>query len=213
MDYITNHLEEYFPEIQKEETVTAIASEINIHNITHDDMLNGEGLRVVLWVAGCEHHCAECQNPITWDEKSGIPFTQWEESEFWTWLKKPWTQGATFSGGDPLHPHNRDYIGVMATKIKEEFPEKDIWVYTGYELVYDELHNEYKFRNQHGDTFFLPWLDKIDVLVDGRFEAEVRKNDIKTNKHVLWRGSSNQRIIDIKETLSTGYIALKEGGA
>lgn len=192
-----------------EEEAKNTVSTINYHNITHDDMLNGEGLRVVLWVAGCEHHCAECHNPITWDPNGGIPFTKWEESEFWTWLDKSWTQGATFSGGDPLHPHNRNKIGEMARLIKEKYPSKDIWVYTGYELVYDELHNEYKFRNQQGETFFLSWLDKIDVLVDGMFDTTVRREDIENNKKVFWRGSSNQRVINIPGTLETGHIVLK----
>jgi len=208
MDY-SKDAAKIIEELQEvEKTAIADVVDINYHNITHDDMLNGEGLRVVLWVAGCEHHCVECHNPITWDKNGGIPFTQWEEAEFWTWLKKPWTQGATFSGGDPLHPHNRNKIGEMARKVKELYPSKDIWVYTGYELIHDES-GDYKFRNKEGETFVLDWLDKIDVLVDGRFEAGIRRNDIESNKKVLWCGSSNQRVIDIPKTLETGPIVLK----
>lgn len=178
------------------------------HNITHDDMVNGTGLRVVLWVAGCEHHCAECHNPQTWEPTNGIPFTNWEEAEFWEWLLKPWTEGATFSGGDPLHPMNRDEIGRIATKIKEKYPEKNIWVYTGYTL--EENDNGFYFKNKNNETFTLSWLDKIDVLVDGPFERDTRKKDIEEGKKVLWRGSSNQRVIDITETLETGIISVRK---
>lgn len=206
MDYIEEHLDEY---VGEEPEVAIVENQINFHNITHDDMLNGDGLRVVLWVSGCEHHCVECQNPITWDEKGGIPFTQWEEAEFWEWLSKSWTQGATFSGGDPLHPHNRNKIGEMAKKIKEQYPEKDIWVYTGYKLSYNDDTKQYEFKNKAGESFVLSWLNEIDVLVDGMFETETRKNDILNEKKVLWRGSSNQRIIDVQKTLTTGPIVLK----
>lgn len=170
---------------------------INYHNITHDDMLNGEGLRVVLWVSGCEHHCKECQNPSTWDPSVGVPFTEWEESEFWQWLNKPWIQGATFSGGDPLHPANREKIGQMIEKIKSDYPQKDVWVYTGYRLT-----DEFLLENVvTGDSFNLPYLKDIDVLVDGRFDCDIRRKDIADNRKVYWRGSSNQRLIDIKRSL------------
>lgn len=180
------------------------------HNITHDDMLNGDGLRVVLWTAGCDHHCPDCQNPCTWDPNGGLPFTEWEESEFWEWLQKPWTQGATFSGGDPLHPANRDKIGQMCRIIKEKFPEKDIWIYTGYQLKYDELHNEFYFEDANHNTFFLPWLEYIDIIVDGRFERETREKDIEAHKTVLWRGSSNQRVIDVQESLQKGSVICRK---
>ena len=204
MDYLEKNIQEYIGDC--EEPINPKTT-INYHNITHDDMRNGDGLRVVLWVAGCEHHCVECHNPITWDSKGGIPFTEWDESEFWDWLSKPWTQGATFSGGDPLHPHNRNKIGQMAQLIKKKYPDKDIWVYTGY-----ELHQEnglFSFVNKAGETFTLPWLDCIDVLVDGRFDCEQRKQDMLEHKKVFWRGSSNQRLIDIPKTIEAGIICLR----
>ena len=176
---------------------------IHYHNITHDDMVNGDGLRVVLWVAGCSRHCKECQNPITWDPNGGIPFTQWDESEFWEWLKKPWTQAATFSGGDRLHPANRDKIGDMIRMIRKDYPDKDVWVYTGYRLMDDFL-----LEDASGNTFSLSYLSDIDVLVDGRYECETRKADIASHKKVLWRGSSNQRVIDVKNSLAAGKILL-----
>lgn len=206
MDYLVDNITNYLSEETAQMPIETSAT-INYHNITHDDMKNGDGLRVVLWVAGCEHHCKECHNPITWDAKGGIPFTPWDESEFWTWLSKPWTQGATFSGGDPLHPRNRDKIGTMAEEIKRSYPDKDIWVYTGYELQVE--NGTFSFRNSKGESFTLPWLPCIDVLVDGRFDCEIRKQDIKENKKVLWRGSSNQRLIDVQKSMETGIICLR----
>jgi anaerobic ribonucleoside-triphosphate reductase activating protein len=172
-------------------------------------MLNGEGLRVVLWVAGCSHHCKECQNPCTWDPNGGIPFTQWEEAEFFEWLAKPWTQGATFSGGDPLHPANRNCIGKMMQFIKENYQGKDIWCYTGYRLEHSESEGFY-LEDADGSRFQFPFLKYIDVLVDGRFECKVREADIAADRKVYWRGSSNQRIIDVQASLQNGKIITRE---
>ena len=196
-------IQEYFNDIDE-----MPLPEINYFAITHDDMLNGDGLRVVLWVAGCTHHCEGCQNPYTWDSKGGIPLTQWEEAEFWMWLEKEHTQGATFSGGDPLHPSNRKKIGDMAFVIKSnsKYVGKDIYVYTGYRM--EQNQNGFYFSDGRGEEFVLPWLDKIDVLIDGRFDKLQRQQDIEENKTVYWRGSSNQRVIDVQETLRTNSITL-----
>ena len=103
------------------------------HNITKDDMLNGDGLRVVLWVAGCSHGCPECQNPVTWDPNGGLPFTEKEKHELFDELEKPYIAGITFSGGDPLHEVNEVEITELAKEIRDRFPHKTIWLYTGYE--------------------------------------------------------------------------------
>lgn len=129
------------------------------HNITKDDMLNGDGLRVVLWVAGCSHGCPECQNPLTWDPNGGLPFTVKEKHELFTELEKPYISGITFSGGDPLHEANEAEITALAKEIREQFPAKTIWLYTGYEwpaLTGREI------------------LNYIDVLVDGRWALRKR---------------------------------------
>lgn len=157
------------------------------HNITHDDMLNGDGLRVVLWVAGCTHHCPQCQNPITWDIEGGLPFDEEAHDEVMTELEKDYVSGVTFSGGDPLHPENRGTVGALIEEIKEKYPQKTIWLYTGF--VWDEIKN-------------LPFVAQIDVLVDGPFQ--INKLDVKLH----WRGSSNQRVINVKETLRLGQIVL-----
>ena len=104
------------------------------HNITKDDMLNGDGLRVVLWVAGCGHHCKGCQNPITWDPNGGIPFDDAAKAEIFEQLDKDYISGITFSGGDPLYEANRADVTALAKEIKERYPKKDIWVYTGLTL-------------------------------------------------------------------------------
>ena len=160
---------------------------MNYHNITKDDMLNGDGLRVVLWVAGCTHHCKNCQNPITWDVAGGLPFDKEAEDELFEALDKPYISGITFSGGDPLHFLNRDEVFRLVKKCREMFPEKTIWNYTGYS--WDDVKD-------------CKGLELADVLVDGEFEEALKDNNLH------WVGSSNQKIIDIKQSLKTGEIVL-----
>ena len=106
---------------------------MNYHDITKADMLNGSGLRVVLWVAGCSHHCKGCQNPQTWDENSGILFDKQAENELFKALKPEYISGLTFSGGDPLYSNNRYEITRLAKKFREIYHDKkNIWLYTGY---------------------------------------------------------------------------------
>ena len=100
------------------------------HNITKDDMLNGDGLRVVLWVAGCTHCCDGCQNPITWDPDGGLLFDEAAKAEIFEQLDKDYISGITFSGGDPLHPSNRLDVRSLMAEIKEKYPNKTIWLYT-----------------------------------------------------------------------------------
>ena len=157
------------------------------HNITKDDMLNGDGLRVVLWVAGCSHGCKECQNPITWDECGGIPFDEKAKNEIFEELEKPYISGITFSGGDPLYTKNREEIGNLIQEIHEKFPNKTMWLYTGY--LWEEIKE-------------LSYIDKVDVVVDGRFMIEKKDQKLK------WKGSSNQRVIDVKKTIEKQDIVL-----
>ena len=107
------------------------------HNITKEDMLNGDGLRVVLWVSGCNHACEGCQNPITWDICGGLPFDQAAHDELIEALDRDFISGITFSGGDPLHPQNIADVTALAKEIKARFPHQTIWLYTGY--VYEEI--------------------------------------------------------------------------
>ena len=161
---------------------------MNYHNITKDDMLNGDGLRVVLWVSGCGHHCKNCHNPITWDANEGLPFDEAAEKEIYQELEQEYIDGITLSGGDPLFPDNRNTIICLVQKIKKRFPCKTIWCYTGY--LWEEVKH-------------LEVIKQIDVLVDGRFLEEF------ADPQLHWKGSSNQRVIDVKESLKTGKIILK----
>ena len=157
------------------------------HNITKDDMLNGDGLRVVLWVAGCSHCCRECQNPQTWDPNGGIPFDQEAKDELFEQLGKTYISGITFSGGDPLHKNNITEITRLAKEIREKFPDKTIWLYTGslWESIQKEEIVQY-----------------LDVCVDGEFIVEQKDTSLK------WKGSANQRVIDVKKTLAAGKVVL-----
>ncbi len=158
---------------------------MNYHNITHCDMLNGSGIRVTLWVAGCEHHCRNCQNPFTWDVHSGIPFDKNAYDEICADLKQDYCSGLTISGGDPMHTDNREDVLKLCKNIKSAFPDKTIWIYTGY--TFEEIKTS-------------EILQYIDVLVDGEYVEELR--DIEAH----WVGSTNQRIILIKETLKQNKI-------
>lgn len=150
------------------------------HNITKDDMLNGDGLRVVLWLAGCDHCCKECQNPLTWDPDGGLPFDDAAKQEIFEQLDKSYISGITFSGGDPLHSANRLDVRAFIQEIKDKYPDKTIWLYTG---------SDWK------DIWHYPMMKNIDVVVDGEFKV-----DLKDTK-LLWKGSSNQNVIDVQATL------------
>lgn len=157
------------------------------HNITTDDMRNGDGLRVVLWVSGCNHHCKGCHNPITWDENDGLLFDDGAKDEVFRELSKDYIAGITFSGGDPLHPANRQEIGLLMQEIRQRFPQKTIWLYTGdnFEDFCDEAFTAY-----------------IDVCVDGVFLLEQKDTKLR------WKGSKNQRVIDVKKSLALGKVIL-----
>ena len=162
------------------------------HNITKDDMLNGSGLRVVLWVAGCSHHCPGCQNPITHDPNGGIPFDDKAKEELFAELRKDYIAGITFSGGDPLHPLNVNEIGELVAEINAEFPHKTKWLYTGF--TWEQISG-------------LPFISMLDVVCDGRFEID------KFDPKLHWVGSSNQRVINVKATKREGRIVLYEDGS
>ena len=127
------------------------------HDITKDDMLNGDGLRVVLWVSGCSHCCKECQNPITWDPNGGLLFDEKAKEEIFAELARDYISGITFSGGDPLYSGNRSDVLKLAREIKERFPGKTIWMYTGF--VWETIAD-------------LEIMKYVDILVDGEFQVE-----------------------------------------
>ena len=151
---------------------------MNYHNIVKDDFLNGDGLRVTLFCSGCTHACPGCHNPNTWDKHSGILFDAYAKQELFTALEKDYIDGVTLSGGDPFATFNRAAILELMKEIKEQYPTKTIWVYTGYkkeELEAQGFWNEIK-----------PYLD---VLVDGPFRQELLAVQYE------WAGSTNQRVL------------------
>jgi anaerobic ribonucleoside-triphosphate reductase activating protein len=162
------------------------------HNILHDDMRNGDGLRVVLFVSGCNHKCYNCQNPQTWDCNSGIEFDLAAKEEIFEQLNKDYISGITFSGGDPMHSNNLHEIYSLILEIRNKYPQKTIWLYTGFD--FDEL----KKSNFSEDKFRMSIISLCDVLVDGRYVEELAD----VNYH--WAGSTNQRIIDVNKSLEKG---------
>ena len=163
------------------------------HNITHDDMNNGDGLRVVLWVAGCEHHCKECQNPLTWNPNGGVEFTGKDAEELFRDLEKDYVSGITFSGGDPFHPANREQVTELIDFVKNRYPTKTVWVYTGY--TWEEIMQ---------NSELVSMLKAVDVLVEGRFMSELKSVTYP------WAGSTNQRVIEVQQTFKEGRIILHE---
>lgn len=169
---------------------------MNYHNILHDDMRNGTGLRVTLFLSGCNHYCLNCQNPQTWDCSGGIEFDLAAKEEIFEQLNKDYIHGITFSGGDPLHQNNVIGVLKLCEEIKNKFPEKTIWIYTGY--TWEEILQSKELTKL---------INYADVVVDGRYIESL--SDIKYH----WAGSTNQRVIDVKKSLEIGEIVLWEMSA
>ena len=125
------------------------------HNITKDDMLNGDGLRVVLWVAGCAHCCKECQNPITWDPDGGLLFDENAKKEIFEQLDEKYISGITFSGGDPLHPANSLEVKNLMAEIKEKYPDKTMILYDDFYFVFSQDNSLVTlFPKEHEDNYY-----------------------------------------------------------
>jgi anaerobic ribonucleoside-triphosphate reductase activating protein len=191
-------------------------------------MNNGEGLRVVLWLSGCSHKCKGCQNPQTWDANSGIPFDESAKEELFRELDKDYISGLTLTGGDPFFEGNLDGVLELVTEVNKRYntpqdrayvkdknnnilmsfpdkirlssPHKTIWIYSGYtwEEILDE---EYNFLEMH-DTLRKAIIAQCNVFVDGQYKESQR--DIT----LPYRGSKNQRLIDVQQSLQEGKIVL-----
>lgn len=170
---------------------------MNFADIKDVDVTNGPGVRVSLFVSGCPHHCPGCFNPETWDYNYGAPFTEDVTKQILTMLDRPYIQGLSLLGGEPLAPQNQGNILRVLIGVKQRLPEKDIWCYTGYRFEDLISGGVGKYT-----PLILPYLD---VLVDGRFEED--KKDIR----LRFRGSSNQRIIDVQKSIAAGRVVLMEG--
>lgn len=157
---------------------------------------NGTGVRASLFVSGCRHHCKECFNEETWDFAYGRPYTKETEREVMEGLKPAYVTGLTLLGGDPGEPENQRALLPLLRRIKEELPEKTIWAYTGY--LYDDFLAGNRACCEASEEF----LSLLDVMVDGPFILEQKDISLK------FRGSANQRIIDVQETKKQGNIVL-----
>ena len=168
---------------------------MNYGEIKTCDIANGEGVRVSLFVSGCTHHCKNCFNDVAWDFGYGKPFTEETEEMLLKALEPDYVDGLSLLGGEPFEPENQRALLPFLKKVRERFPKKNIWCYTGY-LFDKELLGESRARCERTDEM----LSLIDVLVDGEFVQELY------SVALAFRGSENQRIIDVKKSLETGEI-------
>ena len=207
------------------------------HDITHDDMLNGTGLRACLWCSGCDHHCRNCQNPITWNPNDGVQFDESAKKEIFDELSKDYIAGITFTGGDPLYSQNLKDVLDLITDLRSKYPisrkidtiyrendnfkhniliknsdeirlscqEKTIWLYTGYtweQIMYPVVTDDFNSERDRLLKMRRNIVKQCDVLVDGRYEED--KRDITYH----WAGSTNQRVIDVQESLKQNQVVL-----
>ena len=173
---------------------------MHVGEVMTADVANGEGMRVSVFVSGCRNHCKGCFQPQTWDFNYGREYTPEIEQFIIDELSKSYYDGITILGGDPMEPENQEPVLRLLRRIKKELPDKNVWAYTGY--VYDRDLVPGGKRFVDGVTREL--LESIDILIDGRFVEELK------NLMLNFRGSGNQRIIKMKETLETGKVVLTE---
>ncbi len=175
---------------------------MNYANIKWYDVANGPGVRVSLFVSGCRNHCKNCFNPETWDFDYGQPFTEEVEDKILKAMEPDYIKGFTLLGGDPFEPENCAALVPFMKRMRKLYPEKSIWCFTGYDYERDLL------TGKKGDAeTVLKLLRTLDVLVDGRFVEELKDLNLR------FRGSSNQRIISVKESLKKDKIVLWDGEA
>ncbi len=170
---------------------------MNYANIKSRDIANGPGVRVSLFVSGCTHHCKGCFNEVAWDFKYGQPFTEETADSILEMLKPDFVKGITLLGGEPFEPENQPALVDLLRQIKGKYPEKSIWAFSGYLFDKDIL------AGRLGDPEITKeFVSYLDVLVDGRFVEE--KKDLT----LRFRGSSNQRLIDVPASLRQGEVVL-----
>ena len=166
---------------------------MNYATLKKFDIANGPGVRVSLFVSGCRHHCKNCFNREAWDFNYGTPFTEDIENEILTELDKNHIKGLSLLGGEPFEPENRKDLTNLLKKVKQKNPQKSVWCYTGFE--FEKLT----------DPTAVELLSLIDVLVDGKFIEELKSPEL------IFRGSSNQRILDVKKSIDTGKAIWLDG--
>lgn len=172
---------------------------MNYAKINKNDIANGIGIRVTLFVSGCTHFCKGCFNQEAWDFDFGEPFTEATQNELLKALEPSYISGLTLLGGEPMEPQNQRALLPFLKELKERFPQKTIWCYSGYTL--EELAGDSRARCEVTDQM----LSLIDILVDGEFIEELKDISLR------FRGSANQRLIDLKTTLKKGEVVLWDG--
>lgn len=177
-----------------------VKDKMNYADIKQYDVANGTGIRVSLFVSGCTHHCKECFNKETWDFQYGDPFTDNEIEKILSFLKPDYVAGLTLLGGEPMEPVNQEGLLPLLRQVHEKYPEKNVWCYSGY--LFDRDIVGKMFRESDVTRELLSY---IDILVDGEFIQE------KKNLKVNFRGSDNQRIIDVKKSLAAGEVIHWDG--
>lgn len=172
---------------------------MNYAKINKNDIANGIGIRVTLFVSGCTHFCKGCFNQEAWDFEFGEPFTEAVQNELLEALNHSYISGLTLLGGEPMEPQNQRALLPFLKDMKEKYPQKTVWCYSGYTL--EELTGNSRARCEVTDEM----LSLIDVLVDGEFVEELKDISLR------FRGSANQRLIDLKATLENGEVVLWDG--
>lgn len=168
---------------------------MNYASLNTSDIANGTGVRVSLFVSGCTNHCKGCFNEQAWDFDYGHEFTDFETDMILELLKRPYIKGLSILGGEPLHQRNIEAVVDLVKLVKEKAPDKDIWCWTGF--TFEDL-----LRDESKEGFMWEFLTNIDVLVDGPFIEEQKDLSLK------FRGSSNQRLIDVKKSFARGDVVL-----
>ena len=166
-------------------------------NIKNYDIADGEGVRVTLFCSGCTNRCEGCFQPETWDFCYGKEYTKETEDQLIQMLTNPNIQGLTLLGGDPFEPSNQRTLITLLRRVKQELPTKDVWAYTGFVYEQDLLEGQRKHTEVTDEM-----LSYIDVLVDGPFVID--EKDIS----LYFRGSTNQRVIDMQKTLKSGSVVI-----
>lgn len=173
---------------------------MNWAEIKKNDIANGEGVRTSLFVSGCRHHCKNCFNKITWDFGYGKPYSQETQQEILDSIDHYWINGLSLLGGEPFEPENQQEIIGLLKEFHQRFPEKNVWCYSGFTI--EEITGKSSPKSRSFTEHSIEMLKLIDILVDGPFIEE------KKNIMLKFRGSENQRVIDIKKTVENGEIVL-----
>lgn len=172
---------------------------MNYATIKPVDIANGPGVRVSLFVSGCTHHCKGCFNTQAWDFQYGEPFTEAVQEQIFSYLDHDYMEGITLLGGEPMEPENQEGLLPFVRELKQRYPEKTVWCFTGYDFEKDILDRMMKTSQTTRELVPL-----FDVMVDGKFEEELRNLSLK------FRGSENQRILDVKKSLAEGKAVWME---